>query len=251
LGKNSISEIIRKTIRVIICRISGYNKRRVLNNYSIFTCEFTKRHFEKFYGPVEGEIIYPPLIVNCTEIKEFSSREDGFIYSGRVASDKNVHLIIEFIRDLRAICHDVHLHIIGPVTDEKYGKKLRRKYKFDWLHFEGSKTREQLCEFLTKHKYAIQGRQYEPFGMSAGESCRLGCLTFVPKTSGFAELLDNELLKFSCFSELLEKFISLHGDTYIQSQISQHLIKKFSSFTKESFQRRITDTFIDASKTIS
>lgn len=247
----SFKSMVMMCYRILISKLFNFDSTRVKENTSLFNSHLTKREFQKLYGAFSGEVVYPPVVIEMTNSKPFINREDGFVYSGRVVRDKNIHLMIEFIERVRASGTDIHFHIVGPILDEEYKKELIRKYPYDWIVFEGNKNRSELSEILGNHKYAIQARYIEPFGMAAAEAAKLGCLTFVPTRSGLVELLEGDSLTFEDFSDLYDKFCRLRQDQDLQISISERLQHQFSKLTPEAFQGQIQSIFLQAVKHIN
>lgn len=79
--------------------------------------------------------------------------------------------------------------------------------------------------------------------MAAAEACKLGCLTFMPRRSGFSELVDESKLKFDDFSDFYNKFCALAKDEKKQEILSNKLQSDFSHLTAESFQQQIQTIF--------
>jgi len=247
----SVIAQLRIIYRILLIKLFFFDSKRVRQNISIFNSRFTKSLFEKLYGGVSGEIVYPPVQMDGNFSKKFAEREDGFVYSGRIVRDKNIHLMIEFIEKVRAAGTDIHFHVVGPILDQEYKNELIRKYPFDWIMIEGNKNRSELSEILGKHKYAIQARYIEPFGMAAAEAAKLGCLTFVPRRSGLVELLEDDSLTFENFSDLFNKFCRLRQDQNLQTSLSERLQHQFSKLTPEAFQNQIQSIFLQAVKHIN
>ena len=245
---NSFGDKLRTFYRFLVSTFFAFNKKNVKNNISIFNSRFTKKQFEKLYGETSGEVVHPPLMIDESFREKFSERENGFIYSGRISRDKNIHKMIEFIAKIRDTSSDFHFHIVGPTSDEEYKNGLIQNYPYDWMAFEGNKTREELSEILGKHKYSLQGRYLEPFGMAAAESCKMGCLTFVPSRSGAAELIKYDSLKFDDFRDLPEKFKALQNDPELQCKISGQLVAQFADLTPDGFQKQIQSKFLEIVK---
>lgn len=252
--KNSISRKASVLYRTLVSTIFGFSKENVKNNISIFNSEFTRNKFEELYGETNGYVVYPPVIIDTQYAKPFFERENGLVYSGRISPDKNIHLMLESVGKLIDDGFDLHFHVVGPDSNPQYASELRKKYTADWVIFEGSKSRDELSEILGQHKYSIQGRYIEPFGMAAAEACKIGCLTFIPSRSGFSELLDEDQLKFDGFSDFSDKFSVLVKDKNKQEALSKKLQTDFSTFTPAFFQQQIQEIFsnsVDALNTIS
>ncbi|MFQ5606117.1 MAG: glycosyltransferase, partial [bacterium] len=243
---DALSFRLQTLFRIVISKLFNYDVQRVRKNLSIFNSELTREQFQKLYGESSAEVIHPPVLMDASYRRNFADREDGFVYSGRVVRDKNLHGMIEFIQRVRASGADLHFHIVGPILDEAYQNELRRKYPFDWVTFEGNKNRTQLSEILGRHKYAIQARYLEPFGMAAAEACQMGCLTFVPRRCGMAEFIESQALKFADFDDLFHKFTALRQDPERQVGLSQTLSRRFSQFTKQRFQQQIQTVCLQA-----
>lgn len=241
--KNSISRKVSVVYRTLVSTFFGFNKESVKHNISIFNSKFTQEKFEELYGKTTGYVVHPPIMVDTKYAKYFCERENGFVYSGRISPDKNIHFMLEAVGKLREAGYNLHFHVVGPASNPDYASELQTKYAADWVSFEGTKNRDALSKILGQHKYSIQGRYIEPFGMAAAEACKLGCLTFMPRRSGFSELVDESKLKFDDFSDFYNKFCTLAKDEKKQEILSNKLQSYFSHLTAESFQQQIQTIF--------
>lgn len=102
--------------------ISPFNSEAWRNDFIVANSNWTAELMREKYG-VEACVIYPPVSVNFPIIP-YKKRENGFVCIGRIVPEKRIDTIIEILEKVRQKGHDVQLHVIGGIVDNRYGQSL-------------------------------------------------------------------------------------------------------------------------------
>ncbi|MBA7559912.1 hypothetical protein ES708_01530 [subsurface metagenome] len=102
--------------------ISPFDSGAWRNDFIVANSNCTVELLREKYG-VEDRVIYPPVSVNFPIIP-YKKREYGFVCIGRIVPKKRIDTIIEILEKVRQKGHDVHLHVIGGIVDNRYGQSL-------------------------------------------------------------------------------------------------------------------------------
>jgi glycosyltransferase involved in cell wall biosynthesis len=143
------------------------------------------------YGVRPG-VLHPP-VDPIPGGRAWADREDGLVTVGRLAPDKRALDAVAVVDRLRRRGHDLHLHVVGvaPRAYRRYAARVadaadERPYVS--LHRDAS--REQLERLLRTHKYGLNLKPAEPFGMAVAEYVAAGMVAFAPASGGQREVLD-------------------------------------------------------------
>ncbi len=189
---------------------------------------------------VPVSVIYPPVVGGFPDIP-WESRENGFVCIGRVSVEKRVELAIEVVRRVRALGHDVHLHIVGPTHDSPYGRRIRdisRPHE-SWVRLEGGVYGEAKKKILAQHRYGIHACRGEAFGAAVAEMVKAGCIAFVPGEGGQAEVVNHAALTYSSPDEAVAKIVAVLRDEAAQAALREKLAKQATLFGVEQFKAGI------------
>lgn len=140
-------------------------------------------------------VVYPPIDTQdlVTNTLPWKDRENGFVSIGYVRPSKNIINNIDIVTKLRKQGYDVHLHIIGPIEDTKYGDSvISTASESDGIFIEGKVTRKELVDYVTSHKYGLHGKINEHFGMAVAELSAGGALPFVHNSGGQREIVGEQ-----------------------------------------------------------
>jgi glycosyltransferase involved in cell wall biosynthesis len=195
---------------------------------------------------VESQVLYPPVEGDFPPVP-FADRDNGFVALGRVVPEKKVDAIIEILARVRKRGYDVHLHILGGIDDSPYGKKVKSlagQYR-DWVFPEGWAIGERKKQLLANHRYGIHGRENEPFGIAVGEMVSAGCIVFVPKGGGQAEIVNHAALAFQDEADAVEKIEAVLTSSAQQEALRNHLRQNANKFSPDSFQAQIRQAVKD------
>jgi len=146
---------------------------------------------ERIYG-TRPDVVHPPVDPIEGE-RAWTDREDGIVLVGRIAPDKRVREAVAVVDRLRERDHDVHLHVVGaaPRAYRRYVERVasaadRRPY----VSLHRDVERDRLERLLTTHKYGLNLKPDEHFGMSVAEYVAAGMVAFAPASAGQREVLD-------------------------------------------------------------
>jgi glycosyltransferase involved in cell wall biosynthesis len=151
------------------------------------------RRIETFYG-LNPKVLYPPVDIEYINLNsDYESREDWFLYLGRVEKYKGVDLMVR-----SCIKAQEKLKIAG---DGAYLKKLKKLVEDlnaqDLVEFVGFVDQEQKAELLYKCKALIFPVKDEDFGIVPIEANAAGCPVLAFAGGGVLEtILDGITGKF-------------------------------------------------------
>lgn len=187
------------------------------------------------YGTNVG-VLYPPVFTEFPNVL-FESKEMGFVCIGRISPEKRIERIIEILREVRQRGHDIHLHVIGDTDGTAYGKSVEDLCRGQrvWITMEGSRFGEEKANFLSQHRFAIHACQGEAFGISVAEMVKAGCITFVPREGGQAEIVNHESLMYDNVKDAVEKIDTILRKPQQQAELREHLKKQGQRFSTRAF----------------
>jgi glycosyltransferase involved in cell wall biosynthesis len=231
--------ILRKIYLRIISFLSGERKDGFKKNITIANSKWSAEILKKEFD-IESEVIYPPVTIEFPEIP-WEKRKEDFVYVGRLIPKKGIETIIEILDKVREMGYDLKLHIIGPLDDTRYVRKLKKiaREKGGWIKLEGAKYKKDKVEFLAHYKYGISGRINEPFGISVAEMVKAGCIVWVPDSGGQIEIVSNENLTFKNIEDAVLKIEKVLKDSKLQEELRNHLKKQSLKFSAEIFKREV------------
>jgi len=189
------------------------------------------------YG-VECEVVYPPVPGEFPDVP-WDEREHGFVCLGRVAHEKRIENVIEIVRRVRQLGHAVHLHLIGPIGDDPYGRKVRTlvEQHRDWIVPDGQRFGAEKAELLSRHRFAIHGRPGEAFGIAVAEQLKAGCIPFVPDSGGQTEIVDHDALCYGDPDDAVARIDGVLRDEARQHTLREHLGPRAEQFSAARFMR--------------
>jgi glycosyltransferase involved in cell wall biosynthesis len=221
-----------------LCEIaSGYSDERMKKNTTLANSRWTANLIRDLYQ-IEPIIVYPPVVMKDSSPSDWENREEGFIYSTRIVSEKRVLEAIEIIGDLRKQGFNLHLHILSPGSDPAYREKVIdvQHQNPDWVFIEENLDRGTLSQMISSHKYGIHMNSNEPFGISIAECVKAGCIVFVPSGGGQEEAVGciPELIIHHP-SEAVSTISSVLSDPQKQKSILIKLSESRGSFSTDTF----------------
>ena len=146
---------------------------------------------EGVYG-VRPTVVYPP-VDPIDGVAAWDDRQDGIVVVGRLAPDKRILDAIRIVDGVRDRGHDLHLHIVGaaPRAYRRYVQKVESlAAERSYVAVERDAPRARLEELLCTHKYGLNCKPAEHFGMSVAEYVASGMVAFAPDSGGQQEILD-------------------------------------------------------------
>lgn len=146
---------------------------------------------EAIYGR-RPAVLYPP-VDPVPNPQSWGEREAGVVVLGRLAPDKRPLRAIEIVDGVRDRGHDLHLHLVGS-TSSIYADYARRVAAAaadrDYVHLDRDATRARVETLLATHRYGLNCKPAEHFGMAVAEYVAAGMVAFAPDAGGQCEVLD-------------------------------------------------------------
>jgi len=139
------------------------------------------------------EVVHPP--VDPIEGRPWDEREAGVVVVGRIAPDKRQLRAIDVVDRVHARGHDLHLHLVGSTATayRSYVRRVRRAARDRaYVSFEGEVDRARLERLLGTHRYGLNVRPGETFGMAVAEYVAAGMLAFAPDAGAQPEVLGDD-----------------------------------------------------------
>lgn len=219
-------------------RISGFDSGTVADATLLSNSEWTADIVENVYG-VRPRVVYPPVDTSGFDPQPWSEREPGFVTIGRLAPNKNVEDAIEIVSDLHDRHPDAHLHLLGRVTHPEYRDRILADIdRRDYIHYEGTVSRDELLEYISTHRFGLHTRPHESFGIVVAELVAGGTVPFIPSTGAPREILDErEELLFDSTPEAVEKIDRLLSDPDRCRRLRDRLPDVEARFGCERFQQ--------------
>ncbi len=174
-------------------RVAGLADRDLPENATLVANSgYTAAHVAARYGE-EPAVLHPP--VDPIPGEAWDEREQGIVSIGRIAPDNRTLDAIEVVDGVRERGVDLHLHLVGS-TAEAYRSYVRdvteaaaaRPYVS--LHTEVS--RDRLEELLGRHRYGLNTKPGEHFGMALAEYVAAGMVAFAHDSGGQREVVDGQ-----------------------------------------------------------
>jgi glycosyltransferase involved in cell wall biosynthesis len=227
----------------VIAGRSGYDGR---DDWIIANSNWTADVLKQRRGIVCRRVLYPPVACDAPPVP-WEEREDGFVCLGRVSHEKRIERMIGIVKRIRTMGHDTHLHIIGPVRDDAYGRMIRGMIEENstWCFAEGSKRGREKFELMARHKWAIHACGREAFGIAVAEQVRCGCVPFVPETGGPAEIIGERMLCFGDEADAAAKIDMVLRSPQRQTEIRAHLAERARLFNTDVFVREFRQIVLD------
>lgn len=242
-GADSVSPSLSRSVYDVACRVLSGVDRQILSSNSCYVLTnslWTSKVVQKTYD-VEPEVVYPPVKSIYRGKHTWSEREDGFVSVGRFEQSKNTLLAIDVLRRLVDDGFDVHLHLVGSSLDNEYSRQVERAAESnDFVHIEGSVSREKLKRLLQTHKYGIHTKPFEHFGIVVAEMVSAGMIPFVPHQGGQVEIIDSDSrISYDPQSDVAGVISKVLSDERLQREIRSELPCVDERFGTERFKQQI------------
>lgn len=241
--------IIRKMYLLLGKAISGYKEKNILKNLTLVNSDWTGNIMQNIYG-CKAITLYPPVLDDFKK-SLWESRRLGFINIGIISPDKKIPEIISILKKVRENGFNITFTLIGRIRREGAGfesvfQNLIEQNK-DWVFYEGVKTRQEMLQIISEHRYGIHAKK-EHFGISIAELIKGGCIPFVPDEGGHLEITGGaeNYLGFTNEQDALEKIIAVLKNDKLQNEIRAGLAKNIDKFSITMFREnllKIIDNF--------
>lgn len=235
------ASILRKAYMKLSYKLNKLNKYSWLSNTTIANSIWTRDIIKKSFG-IQADVIYPPVpdVIQGGPLEE---RENGFVYLGRISSEKRIIDIIRIIKNVREKDKSIHLHLVGPIDDSAYGRVIMglTAENREWLSWEGILVGREKYSFLRKHRFGITGRLSEPFGIAPAEQAKSGCLVWVPNSGGQIEIVDHPMLVYNDVKDAIEKITYVLKSISLMKELREHLLNRSRRFSPEVFACQVEE----------
>ena len=172
-------------------RLAGPDRDALQGATLLANSSWTADVVEGIYN-VRPDVLHPPVDA-IDGGRDWDDREQGIVVIGRIAPDKRVLDAITVVDRLRNRGHDIHLHIVGsaPRSYREYAEKVAAAAdQRSHVVFERDVPRERLETLLRTHRYGLNLKPDEHFGMSVAEYVSAGMIAFAPDGGGQRDILD-------------------------------------------------------------
>ena len=191
---------------------------------------------DRAYG-VQPGVLHPP-VDPIDGALPWRDRTDGIVLVGRLAPDKRILDAIQIVDGVRERGHDLTLRIVGtaPRAYRRYARRIESAAaERPYVTVERDVSRARLEEVLCTHKYGLNCKPEEHFGMSVAEYVAAGMVAFAPDSGGQREVLGGrEDRLFGSVPEAVE-LIAAAADADESPALPR------DRFGSERFRRRMRD----------
>ena len=193
------------------------------------------------YG-LQSRVLYPPVRIGDFSAPPLSQREDGIVCVGRVETNKRILRNIEIIDELNED-YDLHLHVVGNISDTTYGRQVKERARGkSYIQLEGRVPRERLIEIIESHKFGIHGMDAEHFGIAVAEMVAGGCISFVPNDGGQVEIVgENPDLVYEDKGDAVAKISRMLDNPDLQASTRSKLEGREELFSAERFKKEMAE----------
>ena len=174
-------------------RIAGLADRRLPGNATLLANSgYTASHVAARYGREPG-VLHPP--VDQIPGEPWSEREEGVVTVGRIAPDNRTLDAIRIVDGVRDRGVDLHLHLVGSAADAYRSHVQRVREAVDeraYVTLHSDVSRDRLEELLGSHRYGLNTKHGEHFGMALAEYVAAGMVAFAHDSGGQREVVDGQ-----------------------------------------------------------
>lgn len=229
--------ILRRAYLGLCERLAPSHAENWKKNVTVANSRWTAGIMEREFGLTTCRVQFPP-VPGDFPVVSWDEKENGFVCIGRVVPEKRMDALIDILHQVRQHGFDIHLHLLGGFDDSPFAKKLQAlaSRHGDWVFLEGRLAGEAKRELMARHKYGINGRESEPFGIAIAELVKAGCLTFVPNGGGQTEIVAHPSLTFVNDDDAIQKIVSVLENPALQAALAEHLRERSRELSTECFQ---------------
>jgi glycosyltransferase involved in cell wall biosynthesis len=105
-----------------------------------------------------------------------------------------------------------------------------------WVTLHEDLSRDALLALLARQRYGIHAMAREHFGIAVAEMARAGCIAFVPRGGGPAEIVGaEERLLFDSPEEAARQILATLGDRARRDALREHLARRAERYSSGRF----------------
>lgn len=224
------------TIANHFLRITDFNVSKNVDYYVANSQEVAAR-IKKFYRR-ESTVIYPPVSIQGTGIREQGKERGYFLAGGRLARSKHVDIIVDACTKL-----GLPLKVFGK-SFAGYGRELDEKAG-KTIEFLGEVSDEEKRKLMTGAKAFLFASVDEDFGIIPVEAMGVGLPVIAYKSGGVKEtVLEGKTGLF--FTELTSSSLEAAMRKFEKMKFDPKVCRKQAEkFSKERFTKEIK-TFVSS-----
>jgi glycosyltransferase involved in cell wall biosynthesis len=218
-----------------LCRqVSPSDPAAWKQNLTVANSDWSGQLLQREFG-IESRTVYPAVTAEFPSVR-WEHKENGFVCIGRVVPEKRMDAVIRILEKVREAGHDIHLHILGGLDDSPFGAKLKElAAPRNWVYLEGRIFGQKKKDLIVGHRFGINGRENEPFGIAPAELVKAGAITFVPASGGQQEIVNHPMLTFENEDDAARKVCTVLSSASLQENLREHLSGQAAKFSVESF----------------
>jgi alpha-1,3-mannosyltransferase len=142
-----------------------------------------------------------------------------FLYVGRISPNKRIHLLVDFMAELKRRGEDGRLHVVGGDTEGLWpgiADRIAAAGVGDRVERHGFMAQDELAALALRCGYAVSASRYEGYGLSVVEAMSVGLLPVVQANAAYRETIGlagcGLLTDFSDPASAVSDFLSWRGD---------------------------------------
>jgi glycosyltransferase involved in cell wall biosynthesis len=239
--------IARKLYLFIVNRLFYFHGKKYFSGKDkiIVVSRWVAKQIEEKYN-IRCEVINSPVPGTFHHIPS-REKEYGFVCLGRISREKRIEEIVEILSAIRRKGYNIHLHVIGSGGDMQYSEyvdSLAHDNR-DWIFMEGRRFGAEKINILAHHLFGIHACIGDAFPGAVVEMIKAGCIPFVHKEGGSAEIVNNDLLIYGSLKEAVAKVEYVLNNEQIQKRLSEEMAEKGNMYSLEAFVRQFRDSVAD------
>ncbi|WP_284011237.1 glycosyltransferase family 4 protein [Haloarcula pelagica] len=191
-------------------RMAGLDDRRLPADATLLAnSTYTADHVVARYGR-GASVVHPP--VDPIPGEPWADRERGVVTVGRIAPDNRTLDAIRAVDGVRERGYDLHLHLVGSAAEayRSYVDRVEAAVAArEHVTLERSVPRTRLEALLGSHRYGLNPKRGEHFGMALAEYVAAGMVPFAHDSGGQRDVVDGaEDRLFGTVTEATERLVA-------------------------------------------
>lgn len=163
------------------------------------------------------------------------------IYIGRLEKNKNIDTIIHVSDILIQKGHEVHLCMVGRITNERYYDMIKVREYIEW-HDQCSK--EEVLSFLRQNDIFLMPSYHETFGLVYAEAMSQGLPLIYTKGQGFDGFFSDGEVGFAVppndYDYIIKRILDIQNNYKI---ISNHCVQNANIFDWQSIGEKYNELY--------